>query len=250
MFGGHFYHGTIRKSVIIFGTLFNDISIKKYDADGVLLKEIPVPLSYGPREKYLSRVNASENPLTMPRMSFTLLDLVYDGERRLGKTDRITKEVQEDTKSKMKVFNPVPYNLNFQLTAMVKNSDDGIQIVEQILPFFAPSFSISFDIIPGMEISKDVDIILNSITQEDTYEGDFDTRRVLTWTFDFTLKTYLYGPVREEGVILKSISDIYDATKDYSSSNPLTRQTVTPDTFDKDDNFTFGDAIQDFPESK
>lgn len=247
MFGQHFYHGTIRKSVIIFGTLFNNLTVRKYDSNGEVIKEIPVPLSYGPREKYLTRVNSPDNPLTMPRMSFELVDLLYDPERRLGKTDRITKEIIEDTKIKKRVFNPVPYNLNFQLTVMVKNSDDGIQVVEQILPFFAPSFSINFDIVPDMEISKDIDIVLNSLSQEDTYEGDYDTRRVLTWTFDFSLKTYLYGPVKEEGVITQAITDIFDSTKG-TNGNPLTRQTVNENSFDEDDNFLFGDDIQENPE--
>lgn len=211
MFGSTFYHGTIRKSVVIFGTLFNNISVSKFDSGGNITSTIPIPLSYGPREKYLTRIDSIDNPLVMPRMSFELIDLTYDPERRLGKTDTIRKEIVEDGNTKKLVFNPVPYNLNFQLSAMVKNTDDGIQIVEQILPYFAPSFSLNFNIIPEMEISKDIVIVLNSLSNTDTYEGDYDTRRVLEWTFDFSFKTYLYGPVKERGVITSTLARVEQA---------------------------------------
>ncbi len=249
MFGQKFYHGTIRKTVIIFGSLFNDIVINKYNDNGDIIKSIPVPLSYGPREKYLSRIDAKNNPITLPRLSFEMVDMMYDPDRKLSKVDQITKEITENGDIRKHVYNPVPYNLNFNVSLMVKSNDDGIQVIEQIVPFFSPTFTIPIHIIPEMDIQKDIIVTLNSMAAEDQYEGDYDTRRVLTWDLQFTVKTFLYGPIKEQNVIKKAITDIHDNT-DPNNDVTLTRQVVDEDDYFKDDNFGFGDAITDYPAAR
>lgn len=245
MFGSNsFYHGAIRKTVIVFGTLFNDIKINKFDKNGDIIKVIPIPLSYGPREKYLSRLNTKENPLSLPRLSFELSDISYDPERKLSKADTIVKEIKDDAVRNL-VFNPVPYNFSFTVSAMVKSSDDGLQIVEQVLPYFSPSFNVTIDILPDMEITKDITIIMTDISSDEDYEGDYTSKRSIIWTMNFLVKTYLYGPIRQQSVITKAITNIKD-----NNDVTLTRQVVDENDYDKDDNFGFGDSLTDYPDSE
>ena len=210
MLGVTYYHETIRKYVAVFGTLFNDINIQRRNSAGVITEQIKVPIEYSAKDRLLlhirkmSTTNASVQT-TLPRMGFVLNGISYDGVRKLntmGQTYAANTAASSSTL--LKQYNPVPYNFDFQLTAAVDNSEDGAQIFEQIVPFFTPEFTVSVTLIPSMNIKPDVSIILNSTTTEDSYEGDFTTRREIVWTFGFQLKGYIYPDVKS-GSVTKSV---------------------------------------------
>ena len=198
MFGTTFSHDTLRKYVILFGTLFNNIYINRYNSDGTPAQTIKVPLSYGPKEKYLARLDGNPTldnkvAMTAPRISFEMTSFQYDPDRKLNSLNRKVK----DNKSQ---YQPVPYNITFQLSILVKNADDGTKIVEQILPFFTPEWTASIHLVPSMEDDPlDIPIIMNDISMEDTYEGNFETRRAIIWTLNFTMKGYIMGPTKQIG---------------------------------------------------
>jgi hypothetical protein len=211
MFGSQFYHQSIRKYVIMFGNMFNDIVVRRLDTTGVSLQSVAVPLAYGPKEKFLVRITQDPNldqqvAIQLPRMGFEMTTLAYDGQRRLAGTSRNVKVVDDKNKLDF-TYMPVPYDLNFNLYAYVRNADDGAQIMEQIVPYFGPEWVNQVRLIPEMSLVQDVPTILNTVSIEDTYEGDFDTRRALIYTFDFTVKGYFYGPVRRQGIIKRSQID-------------------------------------------
>ena len=211
MFGSQFYHQSIRKYVIMFGNMFNDIVVRRLDTTGVSLQSVAVPLAYGPKEKFLVRITQDPNldqqvAIQLPRMGFEMTTLAYDGQRRLAGTSRNVKVVDDKNKLDF-TYMPVPYDLNFNLYAYVRNADDGAQIMEQIVPYFGPEWTNQVRLIPEMNLIQDVPTILNTVSIEDTYEGDFDTRRALIYTFDFTVKAYFYGPVRRQGIIKRSQID-------------------------------------------
>ena len=195
MFGNTFHHNTLRKYVILFGTVFNNIFVTRQNTAGETIQTIKVPLSYGPKEKFLARLEGNPDlsnkvAITVPRISFEMTSFQYDPDRKLNTLNRKLK----NNKSQ---YQPVPYNITFQLSILVKNAEDGTKIVEQILPYFTPEWTASVHLIPDMEDDPwDIPIILNSVTPEDTYEGDFQTRRAIVWTLEFTLKGYLFGPVK------------------------------------------------------
>jgi hypothetical protein len=206
MFGQTFYFSTIRKYVALFGTLFNDIYIQRTNHNGVTTQIIKVPITYGPKEKMLTRLIADPNidrqqaTVTQPVMSFEMTDISYDQSRKLNTIGRIA--VVDTDKNKFKYqYNPVPYNIDFTLSIYVKNAEDGTKILEQILPFFTPDWTSTVNLIPEMSVKMDIPIILNNVSCEDTYEGQFTERRSLIWTLSFTLKGYIYGPVRKSSVI-------------------------------------------------
>lgn len=198
MFGHTFYHNTIRKYVILFGTLFNDIHINRVDDSQGVTRTIKVPISYGPKEKMLARLDADPDlkrpAIVLPRMSFELTDLNYGPTRKLN---TLGKMVGVDQANLTKYqYNPVPYDLNFILSIAVKNVDDGTRILEQILPFFTPSWNSTVDLIPELGIILDIPIVLNAVSSEDSYEGNFEERRSIVWTLSFTMKGYIFGPTR------------------------------------------------------
>lgn len=200
MFGYTFHHGLIRKYVVLFGTLFNDIHINRVNPSSGDITNIKVPISYGPKDKMLARLDADPNlqrpAIVLPRMGFELTDINYAPTRKLN---TIIKHVavDPDNGNQLKyTYNPVPYDFNFILSIAVKNADDGTKILEQILPFFTPEWTPSVDLIPELGIKHDIPVVLNAVSSEDSYEGDFETRRALIWTLSFTLKGYVYGPVR------------------------------------------------------
>ena len=202
MLGNHFYHSTIKRAVSVFGTLFNNITIKRSDG-----KVIPVPLAYGPRSRWIARLQSTLDPtakavaISLPRMGFELSSIEYDSTRKLTKK---TQFRSADTTNPQKMnyqYSPAPYNLGFTLSILVKNTDDGLQIIEQILPYFTPDYTVTINTVPSMNDKRDVPIILTSVSQEDTYEGDLETRQALTYTLEFTMKNYIYGPVTDSEVI-------------------------------------------------
>ena len=198
MFGTTFDHNTLRKYVILFGTVFNNIYITRQNPAGETVQTLKVPLSYGPKEKFLARLEGNPDldkkiAITVPRISFEMTSFTYDPERKLNTLNRTVK----DNKSQ---YQSVPYNITFQMSILVKNAEDGTKIVEQILPYFTPEWTASVHLIPDMEVDPwDIPIILNDISTEDTYEGNFETRRAIIWTLNFTLKGYLFGPTKRIG---------------------------------------------------
>jgi hypothetical protein len=214
MFGHTFYFSTIRKYVTLFGTLFNDIHITRTDANNETVALLKVPLSYAPKEKVLAKVDSDpelnrQTAVLLPRMSFEMIDMKYDSNRKLNTLGR-TVVKDADSTSKLKYqYNPVPYNISFRLYVYVKNAEDGTKIIEQILPFFTPDWTTTVKLIPEMNIIMDIPVVLESLNIEDTYEGDFDQRRALIWTLDFTLKGYIYGPIKKSSVIKFANTNFY-----------------------------------------
>jgi hypothetical protein len=195
----------------MFGNMFNDIVVRRLDTTGVSLQSVAVPLAYGPKEKFLVRITQDPNldqqvDIQLPSMGFEMSTLAYDGQRRLAGTSRNVKVVDDKNKLDF-TYMPVPYDLNFNLYAYVRNADDGAQIMEQIVPYFGPEWTNQVRLIPEMNLIQDVPTILNTVSIEDTYEGDFETRRALIYTFDFTVKAYFYGPVRRQGIIKRAQID-------------------------------------------
>lgn len=210
MLGVTFYHQTIRKYVAAFGTLFNDINVDRKNSSGSVVERIKVPLAYGPKQKHVlasqETVDIRRQTATItPRMGFSLTGLNYDSTRKLNTLNRsVSANTATGTSSLMTQYGPVPYTFEFELYILVKNAEDGTQILEQILPFFTPEFTISINTIPEMGIRADVPIVLNSASVSDTYEGDLETRRSITWTLNFTLKGYIYPDIKT-GTVIKTV---------------------------------------------
>ena len=231
MLGTYYYHEILRKTVIAFGTLFNDIHVRHKDSGGNTVGDMKVALAYGPVQKFLARLEQQPNlnkPTTMslPRMSFEMNNVQYDATRKAGITQ--TYKASDGTNLR-KVFMPVPYNVGFELNIMTKLNDDALQIVEQILPYFQPSFNLTVDLVSAIGEKRDISVVLDSISFEDDYEGDYSTRRALIYTLNFTAKTYLFGPVAEspEGLIKKVQVD-YAIQLDKGQSRRELRYTATP----------------------
>ena len=191
----YFYNEILRKTIISFGTLFNGITVKQTDST------IKVPLAYGPTQKFLARLEQSPDlnkstAITLPRMSFEFTGLTYDPTRKVTTTQQfVVKDPVSGTDTK-KAFMPVPYNMQFELALMCKLNDDALQITEQILPYFQPAYNVTVDLVGSINEKRDIPIVLENITMQDDYEGDFTQRRVLLYTLRFTAKTYLFGPVQ------------------------------------------------------
>ena len=232
MLGTYYYHEIIRKTIIGFGTLFNDIHIRHTGEGGTNHSEIKVPLAYGPSQKFLARIQQQADlnkavQITMPRMSFEMTNISYDATRKSSLV-KTFKACSDGSKAK-KVFMPVPYNIGFELNILSKLNDDSLHILEQILPYFQPHFNLTIDLVDSIGEKRDIPIILESIGFQDDYEGNFDTRRALIHTLQFTAKTYLFGPVADssDGLIRKVQVDMYTST-DVKTAKREVRYTVTP----------------------
>ena len=233
MFGTHFYNEGLRKLTIAFGQLFNNIVIQNTSSTGAVTRRIKVPLAYAPKEKFLARVEQNadlqkKSSVSLPRIGFEMVGMQYMPERKLSNTQRRvqiqgTAGANNDVKA---VYTPVPYDFNFNLSIFVKNADDGVQILEQILPFFTPDWTTTIKIIPEMNIKHDIPTVLTSVTTEDTYEGDFETRRTLIYNLDFLVKGYIYGPVKKSGIIKRTIIDFIDS-ENTSKSEGIKLETIT-----------------------
>ena len=252
MLGRYYYHQIFRKSIISFGTLFNNIVIKRRVAQSKV-ESLKVPVQYGPTQKYLAMIAAEPTPnrgpsqITLPRISFEIKGLNYDGARKLVPT-QFAKSLpkagtgEENKPVQYSQFMPVPYNLDVELSIISKNQDDGLQILEQILPNFHPSVNVSIEIIDETHEERDIAIVLNGVNYQDDYEGDFSARRTLVWTLNFTVKTYLFGPVDVQKDIRKVTldyrSDIvrrnaelrYTAEVASTATPPVPRDEVNPET--------------------
>ena len=211
----YFYNEILRRTVIAFGSLFNNISIKHLNTSDQVVSVIKVPLAYGPTQKFLARINQSPDlnksvAMTLPRMSFEFTGLTYDASRKVTTTQTFTAKDSADGTETKKTYMPVPYNMQFELSIMAKLNDDVLQIVEQILPYFQPAYNMSIELVESIKEKRDIPIVLENITMQDDYEGDFTTRRVIIYTLRFTAKTYLFGPVSSATKdIIKKISVSY-----------------------------------------
>ena len=255
MLGNTFYHETIRKVVIGFGTLFNNIHITRRDSSGSVQQSMKVPLAFGPKQKFLVRLREDPNiaksvAITLPRIGFEIGQISYDPVRKLNKIQKVKKPGSSGNKVDTQ-YMPVPYNVDFELYAMSKNSDDALQIVEQILPYFQPDYTVTINDMSDMGIKKDVPIILNDISYEDDYQGDFTTRRAIIYSLAFSAKFYLYGPVTSSKVIKTVQADQYTDMPDQSPKREQ-RVTITPDptSADADDDFGFNETVSFFQDAK
>ena len=256
MLGQQFYHETIRKVVVAFGTMFNNIQLVRKDNSGNIIQTMKVPLAYGPRDKYLTRLDEDADltksvAVTLPRIGFEINNLTYDPTRKLNRVQKF-KKVKGDKNDQLDTqYMPVPYNLEFTLYIMAKQSEDALQVVEQILPYFQPDYTITINDMTDMGIKKDVPIVLNSISYEDDYQADFQTRRAIIYTLSFTTKFYLYGPVTSSSIIKTVQVDQYTDLPDKSPKREQ-RYKVTPDpaTADADDNFGFNEVSSFFEDAK
>jgi|TARA_B100001996_G_scaffold127650_1_gene96869 hypothetical protein len=251
MLGTYSYHEIIKKTVVGFGTLFNNIELRRI-ASGKT-EVMKVPLAYGPKQKFLARINQiglnkTSVQITLPRISFEIQGFNYDATRKVSPTQKVRKTQADKTVKQS--FMPVPYNLNFELAIMAKNQDDGLQILEQILPVFQPSFNITMNLVDVLGEKRDYPITLTSIDYEDVYEGDFDTRRTLVYTLQFVAKTYLYGPVTDSSVVKKVQVD-YSTKLDKTAPREV-RYTVEPDPVSAgpDDDFGFSEMTSNFVDAK
>jgi hypothetical protein len=212
---GQYYHGTIRKYIIAFGNLFNDIIIARLNTAGERIQAIEVPIAYGPKEKWLVRLKQDPNleqniGITLPRIGFEIVSMNYAPQRKLASTLQNAHLKNSDLNKLNSQYTPVPYDLNIMLSIFVKNADDGAQILEQILPYFRPEFTTNIRLIPEMDVVVDAPVVLQDVSIEDTYEGDFDTRRALIYNLNFNMKAYIYGPVFSQGVIKRAITNLFD----------------------------------------
>jgi len=210
MLGTTYYHQTIRKYVAVFGTLFNDINVVRRDASDVIKEQIKVPIAYSPRDRWILRLRRARGvsgtdeavAMTLPRMGFDLTAITYDGTRKLNTLGQVySANTAAGTSTLMKQYNPVTYNFDFSLYSMVSNAEDGAQIFEQIVPFFTPEFTVTVNLIPSMNIAPDVTMVMNGVTIEDNYEGDFQATREIIWTLTFTMKGYVYPDVKTGSVV-------------------------------------------------
>ena len=220
-----FYNEAIRKLVIGFGSLFNDIRVIRKNSDGSTKESIRVPLSYGPKEKFIRRIqetssisDTTKTQITLPRLGFEITGFAYDPSRISNKL-RTTTLTSSDGLSSQYNYSEVPYNISFGLYSFARNQDDNLQIVEQILPFFKPEFIVTFKM-NDINSNVDVPITLNGVNTTEEYEGAFDTRRSIISTFDFTAKSYVYGPAKSSKIILTSEIDMF--IEDGSFNKPVT----------------------------
>jgi hypothetical protein len=256
MLGQQFYHETIRKVIVAFGTTFNNIQLVRKDNDGNITQTMKVPLAYGPRQKWLVRLNedadlSKQVAVTLPRIGFEIQNLSYDPARKLNRVQKFKKVKGSNSNRLDTQYMPVPYNLSVQLYVMAKQSDDALQIVEQILPFFQPDYTLTINDMADMGIKRDVPIVLNDISYEDNYQGDFETRRALIYTLDFSVKFYLYGPVTSSGVIKTVQVDQYANLPDAAPKREQRYKVAPkPSNADADDDFGFNETTSFFEDAK
>lgn len=233
MLGNYFYNKCIHKTVVAFGTLFNDISIRHLDSNNNSISTLKVPLAYGPIQKFLSRVEQSPDgnrriATTLPRMSFEMISIEYAPSRKASTIQTFKGTSVDDGKEIKNIYMPVPYDIGFELTIVSKIQDDVLQIIEQIIPFFQPSFNVSVNLIPEISEVKDIPIILNRVNFRDTYEEDFKQRRLLYYTLNFTAKTYVFNQIPDDSSgLIKKVQVDY-ATDAILNARREVRYTSTP----------------------
>jgi len=272
MLGTYFYHEIIRRNIIAFGTLFNNIEIRHKDENGAQASMLKVPLAYAPIQKFLARIQqqpdlTKKGNLTLPRMSFEFTGIEYDSSRKSSITQSF--KAVDDTSKVRKVYMPVPYNLKMQLFLMTKLNDDALQVMEQILPFFQPAFNVTIDLIDSIGENKDTPVVLDGISWTDNYDkSNFDATRIIIHTFNFTMKTHLFGPIAESSDgLIKKVQVDYFTSVDRQNAKREIRYTATPKAlqdYNDDglinagddpliipgDDFGFNEGLEDFTDFK
>ena len=237
-----FYHSTIRKAIVGFGNIFNNINIDRVDSSGNVLQTLKVPLSYAPRQKFLARIEAlpieeqRQTQIILPRMAFEMISINYDPTRRVSLLQQ-NRTVNNTNNSLNAQYAPSPYNIDVGLYIYSKNQDDGLRIIEQVLPYFNPDFNITIDSIPQLGIKNDMGIVLSSITYDDQYEGDFTQRRAIVWNLMFTLKLNFYGPINKQSII-KSVD--VNTFNDLELTEKIQNYNVTTDPLNAKQGFVTG----------
>jgi hypothetical protein len=235
MLSSHFYNEAIRKTVVGFGTLFNNIEVQRKNPQTKEIIDVQkIPLAYGPKDKFLARVEQNPDPtpgepyenIRIPRMYFEMTKINYDSVRKVSPIQKYRNIIADNGNEVRVQYVPVPYNIDFELGVLVKSQDDGLQIVEQILPYFQPNFNITINFIPDMNEKKDVAVVLNDINLDDSWDGEYANRRSIIWTFQFTAKSYIYGPFNQSAIIRKAI--IYETVGDLEESRRNAKFTYTP----------------------
>ena len=257
MLGNRFYNQSFRKLIVAFGQIFNNIVIQRTNSTGGVTARITVPLAYAPKEKFLVRLDQQANlesrefATSLPRMGFEITGLSYDSSRKLTRVQKYSKIKTNESGEKMNFnYTPVPYNITMNLYIFTATAEDGLQIVEQILPYFQPDYTVTINGVPDLNIKRDIPIVIGNITYEDTYDGAFTTRRAVIYTISFTAKTYLFGPMSNQGVIKTVQADIGTDT-----DTPLTREerivvVPNPTGADAADDFGFTTTISFFNDGK
>jgi hypothetical protein len=255
MLGNYYYHEIIRKTIVAFGTVFNDIHIQHQNSSDEVISDMRVPLAYGPMQKFLAKIQQQEKlnkpvAITLPRMSFEMTSIRYDPTRKVGVTQSFKASDGQNLK---KVYMPVPYNIGFELNILTKLNDDSLQIVEQILPYFQPAFTLTVDLVDSIGEKRDIPLNLDDVSFRDDYEGDFSERRALIYTLKFTAKTYLFGPIADttDGLIRKVQVDVYTGTDIVNGKREM-RYIAEPDPIDAQpgDDFGFNENWEFFNDSK
>lgn len=234
----YFYHGSVKNIITIFGALFSDIYIKRSTGAGTEYQEIKVPLSYAPKQRALVRIAQQPNiddrqaQITLPRLAFEIVAFNYDGSRKINtnSVSRTMDQGQPNTNYANQLNSPTPYDAKVNLYAYAKNQDDALQMVEQIFPFFNPDLNITINSIPDMNVVEDIPVILDSVSYEDDYEGDLETRRAIIWTLSFTVKMNFYGPITKNGVI-KKVNINVNKIDSQESDKPLLKYDAKVDPF-------------------
>jgi hypothetical protein len=244
-----FYYQTIYKTIVAFGDMFNDIYISRKDANEAEVQRIKVPIRYGPKEKWLTRIRQDpdfdrQKAIVLPRMGFDITGIGPDPQRQFNKIFR--QSVVSTTNTKSYQRNPVPYNLNLGLYLISRNMEDGLQVLEQATYFFKPLRVVAINTVDDMEIRNDVPFILDSVEQEDTYEGSFEENRLITWTLNFTAKINFYGPITSQSIIRDVTVDFhmppgsdYVDDEDVATSPRIARYNVVPDPVDANPSGTY-----------
>jgi hypothetical protein len=249
MLDQRFYWGTVRKAIVAFGSMFNNITIQRTDADGNVVQLQKVPLSYSPKQKFLTKIRQQPNVDTqnvqvlLPRMGFEMVSLEYDPNRKISPIQQ-SRTINSSTAANAQ-YAPTPYNINVILYVYAKNQDDGLQVIEQILPYFNPDYNLTIKAVPQLNIKNDLPIILSSIGFEDDYEGDLTTRRSIIWTLSFVLKLNFYGPVSKQGIIKKTTSNIFN-DKELTSQQQIITVQPDPVTANVTDSFGYIENFEDF----
>lgn len=249
MLDQRFYWGTTRKAIIAFGNMFNNIVIERRNAQGETVQLIKVPLSYAPKQKFLARIqqrpeiDEPDVQVVLPRMSFEMVQLAYDPNRKISPLQQ-SRSVDTATTANSQ-YAPTPYNLIMYLYIYARNQDDGLQIIEQILPYFNPDYNLTLKAIPQLNITNDLPILLDTIGFEDDYEGELTNRRMITWTLSFTMKLNYFGPVSKQGIIRKVIANSYNDVELNNLQQRVTVQTNPANTSPFLD-FDFVDNFEDF----
>jgi hypothetical protein len=251
MLDQRFYWGTIRKAIVAFGNMFNNITIERKDAAGNVVQLQRVPLAYSPQQKFLAKIKQQPNvdntnfQVILPRMGFEMVSLDYDPNRKISPMQQ-SRTINSSTSASAQ-YAPTPYNINVLLYIYAKNQDDGLQIIEQILPYFNPDYNLTIHAIPELSINNDLPIILTSIGFVDDYEGDMTTRRAIMWTLSFVMKLNFYGPVSKQGIINRVTTNTFrDAALTSQQSRIIVQGTGDLANTIPDGNVTYLSTFEDF----